>query len=119
MSFGRFSEVHEFEKPNDKEALNLMNSCAVAVLEEMRDIVFAYGVSDEYRCCHFLSILILNFLLVTVCNETIGFIQLCFEEGFQILSAATKVFLPPSLFYFLKAMINTICGVISFWEGKE
>ncbi|KAB1210438.1 tRNA(His) guanylyltransferase 1 [Morella rubra] len=46
--FHRFSEVHEFEKPNDKEALNLMNSCAVAVLEEMRDIVFAYGVSDEY-----------------------------------------------------------------------
>jgi tRNA(His) guanylyltransferase len=50
FSFGRFSEVHEFEKPNDKQALNLMNSCAVAVLEEIQDIIFAYGVSDEYRC---------------------------------------------------------------------
>ncbi|PIN26876.1 tRNA(His) guanylyltransferase [Handroanthus impetiginosus] len=46
--FHRFSEVHEFEKPNDAQALNLMNSCAVAVLEEFKDIVFAYGVSDEY-----------------------------------------------------------------------
>ncbi|KAI4374353.1 hypothetical protein MLD38_012360 [Melastoma candidum] len=46
--FHRFSEVHEFEKPNDERALNLMNSCAVAVLEEFGDIVFAYGVSDEY-----------------------------------------------------------------------
>ncbi|KAL6556898.1 hypothetical protein OROHE_006774 [Orobanche hederae] len=46
--FHRFTEVHEFEKPNDAEALNLMNSCAAVVLEEFKDIVFAYGVSDEY-----------------------------------------------------------------------
>ncbi|CAH8330933.1 unnamed protein product [Eruca vesicaria subsp. sativa] len=46
--FHRFSDVHEFEKPNDEKALKLMNSCAVAVLEEFQDIQFAYGVSDEY-----------------------------------------------------------------------
>nr|GEW55075.1 tRNA(His) guanylyltransferase 1 [Tanacetum cinerariifolium] len=46
--FHRFSDVHGFEKPNDEQALKLMNSCAVAVLEEFNDIVFAYGVSDEY-----------------------------------------------------------------------
>ncbi|XP_073294213.1 tRNA(His) guanylyltransferase 1-like isoform X4 [Primulina huaijiensis] len=46
--FHRFSEVHKFEKPNDEAALNLMNSCAVGVLEEFNDIVFSYGVSDEY-----------------------------------------------------------------------
>ncbi|KAK2999786.1 hypothetical protein RJ639_023532, partial [Escallonia herrerae] len=46
--FHRFSEVHQFEKPNDEQALNLMNSCAVAVVEELNDVVFAYGVSDEY-----------------------------------------------------------------------
>lgn len=53
MAFARFSEVHEFEKPNDEQALNLMNSCAVAVVEEHNDIIFSYGVSDEYRyyCC--------------------------------------------------------------------
>ncbi|MED6151661.1 hypothetical protein PIB30_084554 [Stylosanthes scabra] len=47
--FHRFSELHEFVKPNDERALNLMNSCAMSVLEEFpHDIVFAYGVSDEY-----------------------------------------------------------------------
>ncbi|RVW55106.1 tRNA(His) guanylyltransferase 1 [Vitis vinifera] len=46
--FHRFSEVHEFEKPNDEQALNLMNSCAVAVLEQFKDVIFSYGVSDEY-----------------------------------------------------------------------
>lgn len=49
VSFARFSEAHEFEKPNDRQALNLMNSCAVAVLKEFPDIIFSYGVSDEYR----------------------------------------------------------------------
>ncbi|KAK1305863.1 tRNA(His) guanylyltransferase 1 [Acorus calamus] len=47
-SFHRFSAVHEFEKPNDERALNLMNACASAMLEQFPDIVFAYGVSDEY-----------------------------------------------------------------------
>ncbi|KAH1065961.1 hypothetical protein J1N35_030948 [Gossypium stocksii] len=46
--FRRFSEVHEFEKPNDENALNLMNQCAMAVLEEYPDIVFSYGYGDEY-----------------------------------------------------------------------
>ncbi|CAB4298280.1 unnamed protein product [Prunus armeniaca] len=46
--FHRFSDVHEFVKPNDKQALNLMNACAVAVVKEFPDIVFSYGVSDEY-----------------------------------------------------------------------
>ncbi|KAL6583186.1 hypothetical protein OROMI_005264 [Orobanche minor] len=46
--FQRFSKDHEFEKPNDAQALNLMNSCAACVLEEFMDIVFAYGDSDEY-----------------------------------------------------------------------
>ncbi|KAL9234100.1 hypothetical protein vseg_009007 [Gypsophila vaccaria] len=46
--FHKFSDSHEFEKPNDVSALNLMNSCAAAVVEEFQDIVFGYGVSDEY-----------------------------------------------------------------------
>ncbi|KAJ4832535.1 tRNA-His guanylyltransferase [Turnera subulata] len=46
--FHRFSDVHEFEKPNDERALSLMNSCAVAILQEFEDVIFSYGVSDEY-----------------------------------------------------------------------
>ncbi|OAY75993.1 tRNA(His) guanylyltransferase 1 [Ananas comosus] len=46
--FHQFSVDHAFEKPNDENALNLMNACAVSMLEQFPDIVFAYGVSDEY-----------------------------------------------------------------------
>ncbi|XP_047317736.1 tRNA(His) guanylyltransferase 1-like [Impatiens glandulifera] len=48
VHFHRFCDAHQFEKPNDEQALNLMNACASSVLEEFQDIVFSYGVSDEY-----------------------------------------------------------------------
>uniref|UniRef100_A0A6U1IC41 tRNA(His) guanylyltransferase n=2 Tax=Tetraselmis chuii TaxID=63592 RepID=A0A6U1IC41_9CHLO len=46
--FTKFSSAHGFEKPNDERALNLMNACAMAVMEEFGDIRIAYGESDEY-----------------------------------------------------------------------
>lgn len=48
--FLRFSAKYEFEKPNDRAALDLMNAAAKAVMNEHPDIVISYGISDEYRC---------------------------------------------------------------------
>jgi len=44
----RFSEQHKFKKPNDEQALSLMNDCAKSVLTNFSDIVIGYGQSDEY-----------------------------------------------------------------------
>jgi tRNA(His) guanylyltransferase len=45
-----FSRAHAFTKPNDVNALNLMNIAAKSVMKELSsDIVLAYGDSDEYR----------------------------------------------------------------------
>ncbi|PNW74008.1 hypothetical protein CHLRE_13g581550v5 [Chlamydomonas reinhardtii] len=46
--FTKFSELHGFEKPNDKRALDLMDECAKEVLNEFPDVRLAYGESDEY-----------------------------------------------------------------------
>ncbi|KAF8069682.1 rgt-1 [Scenedesmus sp. PABB004] len=46
--FTKFSELHGFEKPNDKPALDLMDAAAKAVLCEFPDVCLAYGESDEY-----------------------------------------------------------------------
>ncbi|KAH8244274.1 hypothetical protein KR026_005232 [Drosophila bipectinata] len=46
--FHKFSKTHDFDKPNDENALNVMNAAATAVMQEFRDIVLAYGQSDEY-----------------------------------------------------------------------
>ena len=41
--------MHEFQKPNDLSALELMDHAARSVMEEYPDIVLAFGESDEYR----------------------------------------------------------------------
>ncbi|XP_018611831.1 putative tRNA(His) guanylyltransferase isoform X1 [Scleropages formosus] len=47
-NFHRFAEQHNFVKPNDDRALGLMTRSARSVMEELEDIVIAYGQSDEY-----------------------------------------------------------------------
>ncbi|KIW02245.1 uncharacterized protein PV09_06397 [Verruconis gallopava] len=46
--FHKLSKKYNFKKPNDPEALRLMNDAAKAVMQELTDLVMAYGVSDEY-----------------------------------------------------------------------
>lgn len=45
----RLSTRYQFAKPNDQRALDLMNASAKAVLEDLPDLMIAYGVSDEFR----------------------------------------------------------------------
>ncbi|XP_015607527.1 probable tRNA(His) guanylyltransferase isoform X2 [Cephus cinctus] len=47
-SFSKFSAAHQFIKPNDAAALELMNRAAITVMEDFREIVLAFGQSDEY-----------------------------------------------------------------------
>ncbi|RKP03755.1 hypothetical protein CXG81DRAFT_29176 [Caulochytrium protostelioides] len=47
QAFHQFSKAHQFAKPNDAAALDLMNACARSILQSYQDIVLAYGESDE------------------------------------------------------------------------
>lgn len=47
-NFHKFSEKHNFAKPNDGRALGLMERSARSVMEELDDVVIAYGQSDEF-----------------------------------------------------------------------
>ncbi|KAL9041894.1 MAG: hypothetical protein Q9180_000975 [Flavoplaca navasiana] len=49
MAKSNLSSRYEFEKPNDRRALDLMNAAATGILKELPDIILAYGISDEYR----------------------------------------------------------------------
>lgn len=46
--FHKLSKEYDFKKPNDLDALNLMNKCARKIMEDIPDIILAYGDSDEY-----------------------------------------------------------------------
>ncbi|KAK6068832.1 tRNAHis guanylyltransferase [Seiridium cupressi] len=46
--FTKLCAKYNFEKPNDRRALDLMNAAAKAVMTELPDITIGYGVSDEF-----------------------------------------------------------------------
>ncbi|KAL1302674.1 hypothetical protein AAFC00_003038 [Neodothiora populina] len=46
--FSKFSKRYDFQKPNDRRAVDLMNAAAVEVVKQFTDIVIAYGQSDEF-----------------------------------------------------------------------
>lgn len=46
--FTKFCESMQMEKPNDIRGIQLMNRAATHVMENFKDIVIAYGDSDEY-----------------------------------------------------------------------
>lgn len=45
----RFSDAHNFTKPNDVRALKLMDHAARDTMQVHPDIVLGFGESDEYR----------------------------------------------------------------------
>ncbi|KAF7457737.1 tRNA(His) guanylyltransferase [Cryptosporidium felis] len=47
--FHDFTKDHNFQKPNDKRCLDLMNLCAENIMRNLSDIVISYGQSDEFR----------------------------------------------------------------------
>ncbi|KAG5680835.1 hypothetical protein PVAND_010317 [Polypedilum vanderplanki] len=47
-AFHKFTDAHNFDKPNDIRGLNLMNFAAACVMKEFNEIVLSYGQSDEY-----------------------------------------------------------------------
>ncbi|CAL1545202.1 unnamed protein product [Lymnaea stagnalis] len=47
-AFHKFSEKHNYIKPNDERGLGLMTCAAQRVVNEFNEIVLAYGQSDEY-----------------------------------------------------------------------
>jgi tRNA(His) guanylyltransferase len=46
--FSKLCKKYEFEKPNDKRGIGLMNASATEVVKALVDVVLAYGQSDEY-----------------------------------------------------------------------
>lgn len=47
--FHKLCDKYKFTKPNDRQALDLMNAAAQGVLSEVQEVIMGYGHSDEYR----------------------------------------------------------------------
>src|SRR5690349_17038928 len=71
-NFHKFSDSHNFEKPNDLRGLNLMNHAASCVMKEFDEIILAYGQSDEYSFVFHRSAKVFNRSLSKILSNVNG-----------------------------------------------
>ena len=95
-SFHKFSNEHEFEKPNDGRALELMNRSAVTVMEEFRDIVFAYGQSDEYSFIFDRKMSLFNRRSSKLLTNLVSLFTSSYTFNWQTIFTNTKLKYPPA-----------------------
>lgn len=59
----RFTDAHDFAKPNDERGLKLMDHAAMDLMREYKDVVLAFGESDEYRQVPYISSMYMDNLM--------------------------------------------------------
>lgn len=107
-AFHKFSAEHEYEKPNDRRALALMNRCATAVMEELKEICVAYGQSDEYSFV-FRKDAQVKLLLYPVINSIYLFIYVTDvqQEKFQVVNKCLLAFHLSLCLFLERALLHT------------
>lgn len=111
----RFSWAHAFTKPNDTNALHLMNQAAKSVMRELSsDIVLGYGDSDEFR----FPLLLLqkkthetSFLLSRDC-------KLYNRREFKIVSAFVSLFTAYYMFHWKDNFPETTLKYPPSFDGR-
>ncbi|CAO1623543.1 unnamed protein product [Sympodiomycopsis kandeliae] len=99
--FHKFSEAHNFVKPNDVNALELMNRSALYVCEQLRgEVTLAFGESDEY-----------SFLLKKSC-------RLYNRRSSKILTYIVSLFTSSYVFNWSKFLPNTDLKYPPTFDGR-
>ncbi|KAF4596637.1 tRNA-His guanylyltransferase [Pleurotus pulmonarius] len=95
-SFHRFSTEHQFTKPNDVQALMLMDHAARDVMEEYKDIVLAFGESDEYSFLLRKSTSLYNRRESKICSTLTSYFTSCYVFHWREYFPDVPLLYPPS-----------------------
>ncbi len=98
--FSKFCKLHDFSKPNDKNALDLLNRCAMECVKEFPDIFLAFGQSDEYSFVFKRS------------TKTFK------RRKSKIISCLTSLFSSSYVFYWKEFMGNTELATIPQFDAR-
>lgn len=96
QSFRRFSEKHDFQKPNDKRALALSCRAAESVMMRHADIVLAYGQSDEFSFIFRRSTLEFNRRASKLSSTVVSLFASSYVITWPDYLPDTKLLYPPS-----------------------
>lgn len=95
-AFHRFSSVHNFLKPNDARALNLMNECAKRLMREYGDVVLGYGQSDEFSFVLHKSTVLWNRRSTKIQTCFVSYFTSCYVLLWSEHFPETRLQYPPS-----------------------
>ncbi|OAX32172.1 tRNAHis guanylyltransferase [Rhizopogon vinicolor AM-OR11-026] len=95
-SFHRFSEEHEFAKPNDERALKLMDHAAKNVMIEFKDIMLAFGESDEFSFLFRKTTNLYNRRQAKILTTLTSYFTSCYVLGWPEYFPETPLRYPPS-----------------------
>ncbi|KAF8813512.1 tRNAHis guanylyltransferase, partial [Phlegmacium glaucopus] len=95
-SFHRFSEKHEFTKPNDVRALQLMDHAARDLMEEYPDIILAFGESDEFSFLLRKSTTLYNRRQSKIVSTLTSLFTSCYVFHWSTYFPNTPLLYPPS-----------------------
>ncbi|KAI0649201.1 tRNAHis guanylyltransferase [Trametes meyenii] len=99
-AFHRLSTEHDFVKPNDERALQLMDHAARDLMNEFKDIVLGFGESDEYSFLFRKSTALYN------------------RRESKILSMATSLFTSSYVFNWTRYLPNTPLKYCPSFDGR-
>lgn len=95
-AFHRFSEKHNYMKPNDDRGLGLMTCAAQRVLNEFQDIVLAYGQSDEYSFVFHKSCQVYNRRASKIMSNVVSLFTSSFTMYWSRYFNTQELLYPPS-----------------------
>ncbi len=95
-SFHRFTHEHNFAKPNDDRGLSLLNHCAQQVMENFKDIVVAYGQSDEYSFVFRRSCTVYERRESKLVSNVVSLFTSCYVMYWSLYFKDTPLKYPPS-----------------------
>lgn len=94
--FHKFTEAHNYEKPNDERGLNLMNFAASCVMKEFNEIILSYGQSDEYSFVFHRSASVYNRRASKILSNVNSLFTSCFVFNWGRWFGEEKLKYPPS-----------------------
>ncbi|KAG2145325.1 Thg1 C terminal domain-containing protein [Suillus bovinus] len=95
-SFHRFSDEHGFAKPNDERALQLMDHAAKSVMTEFKDIMLAFGESDEFSFLFRKSTNLYNRRHSKILTTLTSYLTSCYVFNWSRYFPDTPLRYPPS-----------------------
>lgn len=94
--FHKFTEKHKYQKPNDERGVELMSKAATVVINDLKEIVIAYGQSDEFSFVFRKDTILYNRRKSKLMTNVVSLFSSAFVFNWKSCFGETPLHYPPS-----------------------